>query len=582
MTISLTRRGFLGGAGAAGLSTTLPLSALAEFAGAAPPDPDQGILMVVFLKGGNDSINTVGPFTNGVYRDNRLSLAVAPHGHLSAGSGLYFHPALGYLRQRFGQGDVAVVQGVDQPDDDHSHFSSTTTWMTGRPLGEPRSTGWLGRWLDAAPSDVLGASVDGGTAQQIRGTQPKVVGVARNTGSLLGTGTREQPGNQSLRWHDRNDLSPMGELFGQSLQSASRFSSQQLPLYNGVERDSDRFVADLQRAAHLLNLGLGVRVVSATLGGFDTHSEQSARHTEQLTSLDRGLAAFFRALLPALHGQTCVLVVSEFGRRLRRNNSLGTDHGAAGTAFLVGQRVRGGLTTPHPSLTDLTRRGDLRGHTDFRSIYTTIAQRWLATDGAALLGSSHSELDLFTGGPRGTGVAGFLDVDSSAYYAGALRWAAATGVVTGTSATTFEPKRAMTRGEFATILHRAAGSPAPPAGAPQFSDVPSGAFYATPVKWMAGAGITTGTSPGKFSPRKTLSRGEAATFLWRRAGRPTRAATTPFDDVRRGLFFANAVAWMAAEGITTGTAPGRFAPYESVDRAQAVTFLWRAAGWPSA
>ncbi len=91
MTISLTRRGFLGGAGATGLATTLPLSVLADFAGAAPPNPDQGILMVVFLRGGNDSINTVGPFDNGIYRDNRLSLAVSPHGHLSAGSGLYYH-----------------------------------------------------------------------------------------------------------------------------------------------------------------------------------------------------------------------------------------------------------------------------------------------------------------------------------------------------------------------------------------------------------------------------------------------------------------------------------------------------------
>ncbi len=452
--------------------------------------------------------------------------------------------------------------------------------MTGRPLGEPRSTGWLGRWLDGAPVDALGASVDGGTAQQIRGTQPKVVGVARNTSSLLGTGSREPPGNRSLWWHDRNDLSPMGELYGQALQSASQFSSQQLPLYAGVQRDNDRFVADLQRAAHLLNLGLGVRVVSATLGGFDTHSEQSDRHAEKLTSLDRGLASFFTTLLPALHGQTCVLVVSEFGRRLRRNNSLGTDHGAAGTAFLIGQQVKGGLTTPHPSLTDLTRRGDLRGHTDFRSVYTTIAQRWLATDGAALLGSSHSELDLFTAGPRGTGVAGFLDVDSSAFYAGALRWAAASGVVTGTTPTTFDPGRAMTRGEFATVMHRAAGSPTPPAGAPRFTDVRSGAFYETPVAWMAGAGITTGTSPGRFSPSKTLSRGEAATFLWRRAGRPARTSAVPFDDVRRGLFFADAVAWMAAEGITTGTAPGRFAPYESVDRAQAITFLWREAGRP--
>ena len=349
-----------------------------------------------------------------------------------------------------------------------------------------------------------------------------------------------------------------------------------------MTRDDDRFVADLQRAAHLLNLGLGVRVISATLGGFDTHSDQADRHADELRSLDRGVAAFFTTLLPALHGQTCVLVVSEFGRRVRRNNSLGTDHGSAGTAFLLGSRVRGGLTTPHPSLHDLTRRGDLRTHTDFRSIYTTVSNRWLDADGAELLGTSHPELALYEGPPQGTGIAGFLDVDSSAFYAGALRWAAGTGVINGRTPTTFEPYRTMTRGEFAAVLHRAVGSPAPPPGSPTFDDVPPGAFYAVPVAWMAGTGITGGTGPRTFAPDRTLTRAEVATFMWRRAGRPSRAPVVHFEDVPAGRYFSEAVAWMAAEAITTGTSPGRFSPHREVDRAQAVTFLWREAGRPAA
>jgi uncharacterized protein (DUF1501 family) len=580
-SLRVTRRGFLGGAGAAGLATTLPLSVLADAAGAAPPDADQGVLLVVFLRGGNDSLNTFGPFDSGIYQDQRQGLAVQPSQGLSAGGGHWWHPSLSYVRQRWQQGDVAVLPGVGEPDNDHSHFSSTTTWMSGRPLGENRSTGWLGRWLDLQGDDVLGASVDGGTAKQIKGIEPRVIGVSRSSGNLLPSGSREQAGNTSLWRHNHGALNDMGNQYGGALRIAAEFSGKQRPLYaEGVHRNSDRFAADLERAADLLNLGLGVRVISATLSGFDTHSDQADRHAEKLLSLDLGIRGFFDTLLPALHGQTTVLVISEFRRRLRRNNSLGTDHGSAGMAMAIGQRVKGGLKGAYPSLTDLTRRGDLKFNTDFRSLYTTVAQRWLATDGVALLGTSHDELDLFIGGPAGTGVAGFLDVDGSSFYAGALRWAAAAGVVTGSTPTTFEPGRNMTRGEFATVMWRSAGSPAPGRGS-AFHDVSASAYYAEAVAWMVEQGITTGTSRTEFSPDRSLTRGEAATLLWRARGRPVRATVQQFDDVPGGRFYSDAVNWMAADGITTGTSPTRFSPHDPVDRAQAVTFLWRDAGEPA-
>ena len=129
MTITFSRRRFVGAVGATGLAGTLPLSALAEFAGAAPPDSNEGLLLTVFLRGGNDGLNTLGPFDSGVYNDQRLSLAVSPSSSTSAGSGLWFHPSLTYLRQRFVQGDVAVFPAVGEPTNDRSHFSSTSTWM---------------------------------------------------------------------------------------------------------------------------------------------------------------------------------------------------------------------------------------------------------------------------------------------------------------------------------------------------------------------------------------------------------------------------------------------------------------------
>jgi hypothetical protein len=463
-----------------------------------------------------------------------------------------------------------------KPNNDRSHFSSTSTWMSGRLPGENQSTGWMGRWLDTQGSEVLGASVDGQSPKQIRGTDSSVVGVSRSKGNLLPTGTREQAVNRSLRSHDGGALSPMGDAFGAALNDAARFSNDQLPLYaEGVVRSDNRFAADLERAAHLLNLGLGVRCISATLGGFDTHSDQAPRHNDHLTSLDLGLRGFFETLLPSLHGQTTVVVVSEFGRRLRRNNSNGTDHGAAGCAFVIGDRVNGGIIGGYPSLTDVTRRGDLKHNTDFRSLYATVIDTWLDADPDQVLGPSPGTLNsLFTGGPGGTGLAGFLDVDAGRYYAGALVWAVDNGVVTGTSPTTFDPHRAMTRAEFATIQWRAAGSPAP-SGPNPFRDVPNNTWYSDAVVWMVEQGITTGTSSTTFDPDRTLTRAECATFMWRGRGRPSRANTQNFSDVGSGRFYTDAVSWMAAEGITTGTSPTTFSPHDPVDRAQAVTFLHR-------
>ena len=113
-----------------------------------------------------------------------------------------------------------------------------------------------------------------------------------------------------------------------------------------------------------------------------------------------------------------------------------------------------------------------------------------------------------------------------------------------------------------------------------FGDVPADAFYAAPVQWLDDEGITTGTSPGCFSPLRSVTRGEFATFVWRERGEPN-GGSEPFSDVRNGDFFAEAVAWMAAEGITTGTSPTTFHPLRSVTRGETATFLWRRAGSPT-
>ena len=113
-----------------------------------------------------------------------------------------------------------------------------------------------------------------------------------------------------------------------------------------------------------------------------------------------------------------------------------------------------------------------------------------------------------------------------------------------------------------------------------FTDIPPLAFYAEAVEWMADEGITTGMTDDLFGPDELVSRGQFAAFLWRYQGEPAARSSDEFDDVDSGAYYAQAVAWMVANRITTGRAPGRFDPWSNVNRAQSIVFLHRLAGEP--
>ena len=151
----------------------------------------------------------------------------------------------------------------------------------------------------------------------------------------------------------------------------------------------------LRKAAQILAGGVGVRVLYASQGGYDTHAEQAVNHGNALEALARALAAFDEDLRARnLADRVMVLVFSEFGRRVAENASLGTDHGAASCCFLVGDGLRGGLAGRHPGL-DALDDGDLIHTTDFRSVYATLLDRWLGCPHEAILGGRFPTLDLF-------------------------------------------------------------------------------------------------------------------------------------------------------------------------------------------
>ena len=176
------------------------------------------------------------------------------------------------------------------------------------------------------------------------------------------------------------------------------------------------------------------------------------------------------------------------------------------------------------------------------------------------------------GNPQ-TGV--FVDVAEGSYYEEAINWAVEKGITNGVSSNMFAPNDPCTRAQIVTFLWRAAGSPAPKSMS-SFTDVPADAFYAKAVAWAVENSITSGTGESKFSPNSTCTRAQAVTFLYRASGSPAVSGKAEFSDVSTTAFYADAVAWAAKKGITTGIGGGLFGSDNDCTRGQIVTFLWRA------
>ena len=171
--------------------------------------------------------------------------------------------------------------------------------------------------------------------------------------------------------------------------------------------------------------------------------------------------------------------------------------------------------------------------------------------------------------------AGFVDVPQSAYYQAAVDWAVANEITAGTSGTEFSPDETCTRAQAVTFLWRVNGQPNTTGNNP-FADVAAGSYYADAVQWAVANGITSGTSATTFEPDAPVTRAQVVTFLYRNAGSPSASGSTSFADVPTNAYYADAVRWAVSQGITAGTSANAFSPDEICTRAQIVTFLYRA------
>ena len=368
------------------------------------------VIVVLQLTGGNDYLNTVIPYNNPLYRDNRKAVGIPDNQimHLDKDYGIPHYMAP--IKQFWDDGKLAIVHGVGWKESPRSHFRAMDIWHTCEPI-KVGTEGWLGRvarefdpkkenvvtTVSFGPSLPRALAVPGvpvacvggplenyGFLPRIQGEQRKEIleRFAEMYQPAIGTGPvmdyMADTGVDSLKGEDILKVAPQ------------KYSST-------VEYPDTSIARKLKGIAQVHLADVGTRILYCDHSTFDTHAGQNGTsagaHPVLWNVVTEGLDAFMKDLREHDHADNVILLMfSEFGRRVRDNGS-GTDHGAGGVAFVLGEKVKGGHYGEMPSLeASKLVQGDLDPNIDFRSLYSTILDKWLGLNPSAIVNGTFEQL----------------------------------------------------------------------------------------------------------------------------------------------------------------------------------------------
>ncbi len=363
-------------------------------------------LVVVQLTGGNDCLNTLIPYGDPLYYDNRPNVGIPQDQVLPINDHFGFNPALAPIKELYDGGKVAVINGIGYPNPNRSHFRSMDIWHTCEP-DKVGDEGWLGRVirdLDPKGENVLtGVNFGRGLprALAVNGVPVASVAVLESYGVLTGI-KPDQERNRALDIFARMyapeiGTGPVMDYLGQTgldaMKGADTLKTAPQKYQSQVEYANSPIGKNLQGIAKVLVANLGTKIFYTQHMGYDTHANEGPVHPKLWNEASQAISDFYDDLKEHdMAGNVLMFVFTEFGRRVRENGS-GTDHGSGGMALAIGDPVKAGTYGEYPSLKeeDLLE-GDLAYNVDFRGVYGEMVENWLGLDPVPIVGGNFKQL----------------------------------------------------------------------------------------------------------------------------------------------------------------------------------------------
>jgi uncharacterized protein (DUF1501 family) len=341
------------------------------------------VIVLLQLSGGNDGLNTIIPIEDGLYYNARPSIGISKEEAIKLNYLTGMHPSLEPLKALYDEGRVAVVQNVGYENPNRSHFRSTDIWLSASDSDEVIDDGWVGRYLAKVLPDHNPIDPEHPMAIQIGSSQSTLLectcqgsmGISFESPNQFyqlingSTADNDPPPNTIAG----NQLKYIKEIAALSIRYAEIIKEKADLVENKAQYPNSRLGRQLAIVAELIAGGLETPVYLTSMGGFDTHANQTGNHANLLSGVAQAIAAFQEDLkLLEIDDRVVLMTFSEFGRRVNQNGSGGTDHGTAAPLFVVGKNVYGGVYGNNPNLSDLDNNGDLKYQYDFRQLYATL------------------------------------------------------------------------------------------------------------------------------------------------------------------------------------------------------------------
>jgi uncharacterized protein (DUF1501 family) len=355
-------------------------------------------LVIIQLDGGNDGLNTIVPFRNDIYFKSRPSIAIKGNNLIKATNDIGFHSSLKPLKRLFDNGYLSIINNVGYPNPNRSHFGSMDIWQTASHSNQTMTSGWIGRFLDAygkAPYDAI--EVDESLSLAMKGET--LSAIATNNAQRLFKTSQEPYFKSIINNSSDAHLSEhnLGYLYKTLIaaESSAKYIYETSKTFSSKQTyPNTQFSKQLKTTAEFINSGLQTKVYYTSLGGFDTHANQTNAQSRLLSQYAEGIEVFVNDLKQnGTFKDTLILTFSEFGRRVKQNAGNGTDHGTANNVFIIGENLKKqGFYNNLASLEDLDNNGDLKFEVDFRMIYATILNKWLNVDDEKILNHSFKQL----------------------------------------------------------------------------------------------------------------------------------------------------------------------------------------------